>query len=626
MSAYTKSVFRTFKNNLRRFFALTAILFLGIAFITGLGGVAPALTTKGNEYYHGAAVADILLKVKDPSSILSGDEKLLNDLKACEDVEDVISFTSRDIERDDGYMRLNYMPLRSLSVSKIALIDGDWPKDDSEVVVEIGNLTLIDRKLGEKIDIKEIGKTVTVCGIVQNPMLFSKEPEPVIAEDGSTDENLKSILYFDSESGASYYESVSHPIFGNISVPIKMTDIYIKLAGSSNYGIFTDKYEKFVAEKKESLLSGPLADKDVVLLTLEENKSYVFYKINIERIGNIAVVIPVFFIAVVALVALTTMTRLVEEDRPAMGCSKTLGYSNFAILFKYLLFAFVCCLIGFISGLIVGSLAMTPAVYQAYAIVFHTLKIEPKLYVGVGLIAFSVIFAAVLCVTSYVVLKDLREEPANLLKHKAPKPGKKVFLEKIPFIWKRISFKYKSTFRNILRQVKHFLMTVISVMGSTALVFAGLALRDVASYESITNAGAGRASDSILLISFVIIFSAALLEMLIIYNLTNINIEERKREIATLKVLGYKEIEVLGYVFREVFIMSLIGTLLGLPVGILFVRFIFAYIEFGKIANIQWYSWIFAVLLSLAFTVIVDLLLSRKIIKVDMNTSLKTVE
>lgn len=127
-------------------------------------------------------------------------------------------------------------------------------------------------------------------------------------------------------------------------------------------------------------------------------------------------------------------------------------------------------------------------------------------------------------------------------------------------------------------------------------------------------------------ISAVLIVCAALLSILVIYNLTNINIEERKREIATLKVLGYKSGEVCGYIFREITVLSVIGTALGIPLGYGFSVFVFNYVDFGSIADMHWYSWLGTAVLSLLFSVVVMALLCRKIIKTDMNASLKTVD
>ena len=162
-------------------------------------------------------------------------------------------------------------------------------------------------------------------------------------------------------------------------------------------------------------------------------------------------------------------------------------------------------------------------------------------------------------------------------------------------------------------------MTVLSVSGATALVFAGFGLYD-------SSGEMGVSSGSISGISAILIICAMLLCILVVYNLTNINIEERRREIATLKVLGYKNGEVAMYIYREVFILSFIGVLLGIPLGAGFATFVFNYVEFGSVANMKWYSWLVSALLSLLFSVIADLLLYRKIVRTDMNASLKTLE
>ena len=128
------------------------------------------------------------------------------------------------------------------------------------------------------------------------------------------------------------------------------------------------------------------------------------------------------------------------------------------------------------------------------------------------------------------------------------------------------------------------------------------------------------------MISFVVILFAAALCVLVVYNLTNMNIGERKREIATLKVLGYRAGEVAGYIYREVFIMALFGIILGIPLGYGFLSFVFAYMDFGTMSVVQWQTYLYSVLLVVVFVALVDLLLARKIRKIDMNASLKSVE
>lgn len=167
-------------------------------------------------------------------------------------------------------------------------------------------------------------------------------------------------------------------------------------------------------------------------------------------------------------------------------------------------------------------------------------------------------------------------------------------------------------------------MTVVSVAGSTALVLAGFGLRDVSLNEDV-GILAGFA-DTFALISMVIILFAAALCVLVIYNLTNMNISERKREIATLKVLGYRDSEVSGYIYREVLIMAVFGIIIGLPLGFGLLYFVFGYLDFGSVSMVKWYSYLISAILVLVFVGFVDLLLFRKIRKVDMNDSLKTLE
>ena len=198
------------------------------------------------------------------------------------------------------------------------------------------------------------------------------------------------------------------------------------------------------------------------------------------------------------------------------------------------------------------------------------------------------------------------------------KKGKKVLLERVKFLWNRLSFKYKSTLRNIFLFKSRFFMTVLSVIGATVLVFAGFGLLDCT--QNIEN-GISLVTVSIALIAF-----SALLCALVIYNITNINVSERNREIATLMVLGYKNNEVTGYIFREIYIMSAIGAILGLPLGILFLQFVFYLIDFGSLSEIHWWTYLIAPIVTMLFSFLSTFFLYRKIVKTDMNASLKILE
>ncbi len=188
-------------------------------------------------------------------------------------------------------------------------------------------------------------------------------------------------------------------------------------------------------------------------------------------------------------------------------------------------------------------------------------------------------------------------------------------MEKLPFLWNPLPFRFKSALRNLFRYKAHFIMTVVCVAGSTALVFAGFSLLNVS-----------KGNGSIAMISAFIIAFALLLCVFVIYNLTNMNIGERKREIATLKVLGYRDGEVTGYIYREIFIMAFIGALLGIPLGCALVGFVFAYLDYGSLADIKWWSFVLSAAVVLVFIGLVDLLLSHKIRAVDMTSSLKSID
>ena len=212
-----------------------------------------------------------------------------------------------------------------------------------------------------------------------------------------------------------------------------------------------------------------------------------------------------------------------------------------------------------------------------------------------------------------------REAPANLLRPKAPKAGRKVFLEKIPFIWNRLSFKYKSTFRNVLRYVNRFIMSVVSIAFSTALVLTGLTLLDMSLFH-------GYDAAAIVGIAVVIVVFAGLVTAVVIYTLTNINISERQKEIATLMVLGYHDREVTGYIYREIYINSIIGIIFGFPASLPLMYILFDVMGTGSFGEVSWFMWVATPVIVLLFTFIVTLLLRRKITRIDMNESLKAIE
>lgn len=538
-----------------------------------------------------------------------------------------------------------------------------------------------------------------------------------------------------------------------------------------------------------------------------------------DSIDALAGIFPVFFVLVAALVALTTMTRMVDEQRINIGTLKGLGYTPGMIAKKYIVYAMSASAIGSIIGLIVGYTVFPTIIYNAYAIMYTVPKVELRtdLFITVLSIATSIF------VTTFAAFaacrRELIEAPAILMRPKAPKNGKRILLERIGFVWNRIGFIWKVTLRNIFRYKKRFLMTVLGISGCTALILTGFGVRDsiqmivdvqfgelnkysmTASYDSdektedveylkslisnekgvkeigmfhnqnakvminnkekevtvvipenkntfkdfielrerkshtpikldnkgivisekaarnldakvgdkvkilnendvsaeavisgITenyvnhyiymtndyykelfnrNADSNRIygvlddsitidqedkmaskiidstcangtvfttgikdgfSDTIKSLNYVVllmIVSAGALAFVVLYNLSNVNISERIREIATIKVLGFYDKEVSAYIYRENVILTLIGAVVGLGLGVILHQFIMITVEvenmmFGRLINPLSYAAAF--ILTIVMGTIVNLVMNKKLKKVEMVESLKSVD
>lgn len=368
----------------------------------------------------------------------------------------------------------------------------------------------------------------------------------------------------------------------------------------------------------ETLFADRYADGTIETLTMEENYSFRSFHEYSGKILGIGIVLMVVFLFVTVLVVLSTVTRLLDEERSQIACLMTQGYSHARIIAKYLLFAFIGTAIGGVGAYFAG-LGVSRMIYVNFEWEYVLPAYSSNIAIGFFIGTFALILLSTLIATAVAGHKLTRQQPADLLRPKVPKRGKKVFLERIPFLWNRLSFKYKSTMRNVLRFFGRFLMTVVSVACSTALVLAGFAILDCCLFQDI--GGTAMIGISIIVLAF-----AALLNFVVTYTLTNINISERERELATLMVLGYQDNEVAGYIYREIYITSGIGILFGLPLGALVCQFIFVVMGFGSVPGISWFVWILAPVLSIIFTVLVTLMLRHKIVRIDMNESLKAIE
>ncbi|MDL2292840.1 ABC transporter permease [Acholeplasma sp. OttesenSCG-928-E16] len=771
VKTYLKIVFRQLKNNISRFLSMFAISILGVAFITGLLATAPNMLDTIDKYFDEYNIQDINIKSK-----VGFFEQDLEKIRENEYVKEATPIISTDVSLLAYTARIYQLPFGENDVMQLSLVEGNYPKNDNEILVERSGTFLKSKNIGDTITY--LNKDYKVVGISANPWYFGNEKETTNIGSG----NIDLIIYMKQES------------------PIFYTDILLTIIGAKEKLSFSSEYEKMVKEAKSSLELLDI-DSNWFLLDRNTNQGYVKYDENVSTVRSIASVFPFYFILIATLVVLTTMTRMVDEERSQIGILKSLGYSNAKIRFKYIFFALFPTVIGAIVGILAGFQLLPRIIYSVFSSTLFVPKLVMGFYLETSLVAtIGMIFSVVLS-TLLATNNKLKESAAELLIPKAPKGGKKVFLEKISFIWNRLKFKYKSTFRNVFRYKKHLFMTLIGIGGCTALIFTGFGLKgavggisdvqynDIIKYhinigidgtaseqlnnyldesngylyvnqitdyfehddemllvtttiiednkienisdfiglknrssnkeidlkegliisegiskyldlkigDEITIDGYPylikniaenyvgnyfylpksifkgeykdsnilvikdnkydpsndvkslltlnevssvattidskkmyeRVNEQIDLIILVIIVAAGSLAIIVTYNLTNVNIEERIREIATLKVLGYHDIEVGGYIFREVSILTIMGVALGILLGFLLERYIIGLVDGTSMMlsrALPWYTYVFSILITVISTIIVCVILYPKLKKVDMNSSLKIME
>ena len=213
------------------------------------------------------------------------------------------------------------------------------------------------------------------------------------------------------------------------------------------------------------------------LFSRSYNPGYTGFGQDADRMANLASVFPIIFFLVAALVCLTTMTRMVEEQRVQIGSLKAMGYSGLAISRKYLFYGLLPSLTGGVFGLVIGYILFPKMIFTAYQIMYQMPDIELHAYAGISLFSLLAAVACTTVATLWACLATLRETPASLMRPRTPKAGKRVFLEYIRPLWRKMSFTHKVTARNLFRYQKRFWMTVIGIGGCTALIIAGFGLR-----------------------------------------------------------------------------------------------------------------------------------------------------
>lgn len=606
---YFKMLFKTFGKHIARLLSLIVMVLISVGFVAGIGSAQDKIDYSLTGYYKSRNVSDYIIK-SNKGAFTQDEISAVSQLFPAAEINTGMSVDIPLGEKRS--LRVYFLDFENWTVNVPEIIKGEKPSSAAHAYAERADEVIKGYSVGDtaEIDLSAAGLpvkfNVTVSGIVQSPLTFSKNGEP------SYNNEVTSVP--ETTSGTRDMNCLENILYVSENLLPAVGDIYVAVENRNVFKAFSGAYARMTETDVKRIEE--VADASVI--TLDKNYSFKSLSAYGEKVAGIGYVLMIAFLFVTALVTLSTMTRLLEEERPQIACLKTLGYSSFGIISKYVLFALVATGVGGGGGYFVG-LGIAYFIYSIFGYSFNMPPVSGNIAIVFYIIVFSLIVAATIAATVISGLKLTAEHPANLLRPKPPRAGKKVFLERIPLLWNRLSFKYKSTMRNVFRYKSRFIMTVFAVAFSTALVLTGLALLDLCLFSSF-------GSPEIMGIAILVVVFAGLLTGTVIYTLTNINISERNREIATLMVLGYHNREVTGYIYREIYINSGIGIIFGYPVSLLFIWFVFSVIGQGTLAGISWFVWLIAPLFVLLFTFFVTLTLIRKIIKINMNESLKAIE
>ena len=619
VKTYFKTVRRMFRHHLIRLFSLIGIILISVGFISGIGSPTDMIRDSMENYYRNQNVSDFIVKSKTGSF----SEEQIAAVRSRYGEKHVNTGMSLDIQTGEKRsLRLYFLDFDAWSINVPELVDGEKVTGGGKnrVYAEAADNVIKGYSIGEEVEIDlgaalklpmEYKITVTVQGIVRSPLTFGKDGEPSYNNPEGTEipDNMGEIGKLD------LLDNILYCPMSVLPVPVK-GDLYITAQDRTLFDSFSDEYKAYVEEEKTAL-AGLLGD-DIEVITLYDNYSFKSILSRADKVRGIGDILMFIFIAVTLLVVLSSMMRLMEEERAQIACLKTLGYSSFSAVMRYVLFALVALVAGGGGGFFVGD-----GVSWLMCYVFGYSYYMPPISVVVNPGYYFLSIGAILAVTVTAVfalgMRMTGDTPANLLRPKPPKKGKRVLLENIPFIWNRLAFRYKSSLRNVLRYKMRFFMMLVSVAVSAGLVFAGLALLDMCIFDDF-------GSSAIIGIAIVVVVFAGLLTAVVINTLTTINISERNREIATLMVLGYHDREICGYIYREIYISTFIGILFGYPVGIGLATLVFKTIGFGTVGGVSWFMWLLVPVIVFGFTLLVTLLLRPKIVKTRMNESLKAVE
>ena len=496
MNALTlKNLLREIKRTFTKFLSIFAICALGVAFFAGIRATSPDMKEAGDRLYNTYNLSDISVI---STSGLTADN--IRDLESIEGIQAVraslfVDAMARGTGEKEKNLRLYSMPIKLKSeyaplidlipdygidtspeyeMNGVEIVSGRMPLNDTEIALDNTLEGSLVKQLGDEITLTTAGGSVTlrVVGFIRSPMYISLFERGTSSIGNGTSDGF---AYASGNAISSLGTKL--PVMSLLNTYYTRADIVI--SGKEGLSAYSDEYEALVNEVTDriedyaSTQSGTWYIQD-----RSGNPGYSDYSENTDRIAAVGDVFPLIFFIVAALVCLTTMTRMVEEQRIEMGTMKALGYGGWQIAMKYAAYAMSACISGGVVGAIIGFKLFPYVIMKGYSIMYYLGKLETPYRADIAFMAIAAMAVCTAAATFSACYASLKEVPATLMRPKAPKAGRRVLLEKIPFIWKKLSFTSKVTVRNLFRYKKRFFMSVIGIAGSGALLVTAFGLND----------------------------------------------------------------------------------------------------------------------------------------------------